>query len=97
MYAAGAEPQQFPPQDRLVHLDMDSIVGDLQLFLHYLWTSAFRRIAHDLALVDGRLTSTGVCVAAGRLAATFDEDMSLQGILAREALLAMATWEWLNS
>lgn len=74
----------------------DSTIGDLQLFLHHLWTCAFRRIAHDLGLVNWGLASTGVCGAVGRLTAALDEDMSLQCILAREALFAMATREWLD-
>jgi len=75
------------------------LVGrELQLLLHHLRTVVLGRIAHHLVLVDWGLTvSIRVRGAVrGALPTAFHQDMSLQCIFPRKALLAVSTWEWLH-
>jgi hypothetical protein len=70
-----------------------------QLFLHCLRTIILGRITHHFALIDWRLTisihvRSAIC---GALPTTFHQDMSLQCIFSRKALLAMSAREWLHS
>jgi len=69
----------------------------LQLFLSHLW-AVVGGITHNLALVDWGLTATirGTGASRWTFSTSLDEDMSLQCIFPREALLAMAAGEWLD-
>lgn len=70
----------------------------LQLLLQHLRTIVLSRIAHHLALVYwGLAASIRVRgTVRGALPTAFHQNMSLQCIFPRKALLTVSTWEWLH-
>lgn len=74
------------------------LASDLELLLHDLWAVVFGRIAHNFGFIDWGLAPPVRIRRAVRraLSAAFDEDVSLQCIFPRKALLAVAAGERLH-